>query len=154
MNKSEIERFTKESLELIMEEYKFELVDVEYIKEGPHMYLRIYIDKPEGITLEDCQKISERMSEVLDEADPIEENYFLEVSSPGLDRPLKTDKDLEKNQGKDVDINLYKPINGKKRYSGKLLSFDINNITVEDEELGETLLDREIISKINLAFKF
>lgn len=154
MKKREIEDLTKDITLPIVEDYGFELVDVEYVKEGPNLYLRVYIDKPGGITIDDCQKVSERISDKLDEIDPIEENYFLEVSSPGLDRPLKNDKDLEKNLHNEVEVSLYKPLNGKKKYTGKLLSFDNEKIEIDSEEMGVIPIERSIISKINLAVKF
>lgn len=154
MRKLEIEKLVTELTSSIVDIHNFELVDVEYVKEGPHMYLRIYIDKPGGITIDDCQKVSEQLGEKLDEIDPIEENYFLEVSSPGLDRTLKNDTDLESNKDKDIEISLFKPLNGKKKYIGKLISFNNEKIIFNDDEIGEVDLEREYISKINLAVKF
>ncbi|KNF08858.1 ribosome maturation factor RimP [Gottschalkia purinilytica] len=154
MKRSDIENMVTEMLDPILEELNFELVDVEYIKEGPNMYLRIYIDKPGGINIDDCQKVSEQVSELLDEKDPIEENYFLEVSSPGLDRPLKKEKDFQSSIGKDVEISLYKPLNGKKKFAGKLLKFDNEKVYIEDDTIGEIAIERESISKINLAIIF
>lgn len=154
MRKLEIEKLVTELTSSIVDIHNFELVDVEYVKEGPHMYLRIYIDKPGGITIDDCQKVSEQLGEKLDEIDPIEENYFLEVSSPGLDRTLKNDTDLESNKDKDIEISLFKPLNGKKKYIGKLIGFNNEKIIFNDDEIGEVDLEREYISKINLAVKF
>ena len=154
MKKSEVELIVKNNALPIADELNFELVDVEYIKEGPYMYLKIYIDKVGGVTIEDCQKMSGKINEKLNEIDPIEENYFLEVSSPGLDRPLKTDKDLMKNMNNDIEISLYKSIDGKKKYKGELINFDENEIEIKDEKNVHFKLDRDVISKINLAFKF
>lgn len=154
MKKREIEELTRKLVLSIINEYDFELVDVEYVKEGPHMYLRIYIDKDGGITIEDCQKVSEKLSDKLDEIDPIEENYFLEVSSPGLDRPLKTDRDLERNLDNEVEISLYKNEKGKKKHMGKLLSFTDDIIEILDENNEKIEFNRKNISKINLAVKF
>lgn len=154
MKKKDIEEITTTLVNPVLKENKFELIDVEFTKEGPNKILRLYIDKEGGITIDDCQLVSEYLSDKLDEVDPIEENYFLEVSSPGLDRPLKTDKDLKKNIGNEVEINLFKSYNGKKHFSSILLSFDDKIIKIKDEELNELEIDRELISKINLAVKF
>lgn len=154
MKKNEIESLAMKISEPIIEDLKMDLVDVEYIKEGPNMYLRLYIDKDGGVNLDDCQNVSQRISEVLDEKDPISENYFLEVSSPGIDRPLKNDKDLKRSIGKDIEINLYKAIEEKKRLTGRLLNYDDQNIYIEDEDSEEKTIERTIISKINLAVNF
>jgi len=102
-------------------DHGFELVDVEYVKESGEFYLRIYIDKPEGISLAEGETISRELSPILDEKDPIQENYFLEVSSPGLDRPLKKEKDFIRYKGREVELKLYKPLNGSKQFEGTLL---------------------------------
>ena len=95
-----------------------ELVDVEYVKEGGEFFLRIYIDKDGGVSLNECELVTRALNPILDEKDPIKDNYYLEVSSPGLDRPLKKEKDFVKYQGRDVEIKLYKPINGSKMHEG------------------------------------
>lgn len=154
MKKNELEKMVTEMVSPIISKNNYELVDVEYVKEGPNQYLRVFIDKPNGITLDDCQKVSEELSVLLDEKDPIEENYYLEVSSPGLDRPLKNDLDFEKSIGKDIEISLYKRIDGKKKYIGKLKNFNNNEIVIEDENNNEVILNREFVSKVNLAIKF
>ena len=120
---SRIEEITKELVMPILEENNFELVDVEYRKEGKHWYLRVYIDKEGGITLDDCQLVSEYLSDRLDEVDPIDHSYILEVSSPGLDRPLKTPRDFKRNLGKEVEVSLYQPIDKRKKFTGELLEF-------------------------------
>lgn len=153
MRKKEIEKLVFDISESIVENMEFDLIDVEYVKEGPHMYLRIFIDKPGGVTIDDCQNASKLISEKLDEKDPIKSNYFLEVSSPGLDRPLKETRDLEKALGKDVEISLYRTINGKKKYLGELKDFDNNEIEIESEN-GNIKFNRNDIAKINLAIKF
>ncbi|WP_069649568.1 ribosome maturation factor RimP [Caloranaerobacter ferrireducens] len=154
MNRKEIEELTRELALQIVEDYNFELVDVEFVKEGSQRFLRIFIDKPGGITIEDCQKVSERLSDRLDEIDPIEENYYLEVSSPGLDRPLKTESDYEKSLGKEVEISLYKPIEGKKKFIGKLKDYDEATVTIELEQGSLITIDRKDLAKINLAVIF
>lgn len=154
LKKNDIEQLTFKITEPIVEELDMELVDIEYIKEGPNMYLRVYIDKVGGVSLDDCQRVSEQLSEALDREDPISENYFLEISSPGIDRPLKNDKDLQRSIGKDVEISLYKSSEGKKKLIGKLLNFDEENIYIEDEDSKEISIEKNIISKINLAVIF
>ncbi len=152
MNKKQIEQLVKDIVESLND--AIELVDVEFTKEGIHRYLRIFIDKEEGVTLDDCQHVSQKISEQLDKIDPIEENYFLEVSSPGLDRPLKTKRDLEKSIGKNIEIKLYKKINNKKKYCGEFIEFDEDNIEILDEEIGKIKIKRDDIAKMNLAIKF
>ena len=115
-----------------------ELVDVDYVRERD-WYLRVYIDKPGGVDLDDCQLVSEKLSAVLDEKDPITENYLLEVSSPGLDRVLKKDKDLVRYNGRDVDIQLFKAINGSKQFTGALQGF--TDTTIEFTINGQVFLD-------------
>ena len=154
MRKKNIEELAKELTFQIIESNDIELVDVEYVKEGTNMFLRVYIDKEDGVSLDDCQEISRVLSKKLDEIDPIEENYFLEVSSPGIDRPLKNDRDLSKSLGKDVDISLYKSINGKKKLTGTLKSFDDEYINILEESSDELNVERKSIAKINLAIKF
>lgn len=154
MKRNDIENLTLRITEPIVDELNMEIVDIEYIKEGPHMYLRIYIDKDGGVNLDDCQKVSEQVSEILDEKDPIPDNYFLEVSSPGIDRPLKNDKDLKRSIGKDVEISLYKAVDGKKKLTGQLLNYDDDNIYIKNEDSSESAIERNLISKINLAVNF
>lgn len=137
-----------------MEEYNYELVDVEYVKEAGSWYLRAYIDKEGGITVDDCETISRKLGEWLDETDFIEDSYILEVSSPGLGRPLKKDKDFNRSIGKDVDIKLYKPINKQKDFTGTLMSFDKETVTITQEDGVELVLNRPEIALIRLAFDF
>jgi ribosome maturation factor RimP len=99
----------------IIEELGLELVDIEYVREGADWYLRIYIDKDGGVTLDDCESVSRPLSKKLDEVDPIPQAYLLEVSSPGVERPFKKDRDFEKAIGENVKIKFYKAINGKKQ---------------------------------------
>lgn len=108
----------------IVESFQLELVDIEYVKEGKDWFLRVYIDKDGGVDIEDCGLVSEQLSGKLDEIDPIPHNYFLEVSSPGAERPLKKADDFHKSIGKNVFIKTYAPVNGEKTFEGKLLQFD------------------------------
>ncbi|WP_409305460.1 ribosome maturation factor RimP [Peribacillus sp. SCS-155] len=115
----------------ILEDMSLELVEVEYVKEGKSWFLRVFIDKEGGVDIEDCGQVSEKLSEKLDEVDPIPQNYFLEVSSPGAERPLKKDQDYEKAIGKNVYIKTYEPISGEKEFEGILTGFDGNEVTLE-----------------------
>lgn len=135
----------------ITEENGVELVDVEYVKEGQDWFLRIYIDKEEGITLDDCQAVSEMLSKKLDETDPIEESYYLEVSSPGLDRELKKDKDYEKFKGRLVQISLYEPLDGKKTIEGELLGLENGCVSIKEDGKKKIEIPREKIGKVKLV---
>ncbi|MBU5341085.1 ribosome maturation factor RimP [Caldifermentibacillus hisashii] len=115
----------------IVQELGLEIVDVEYVKEGKNWYLRLYIDKENGVDIEECGMVSEKLSEKLDEIDPIPHNYYLEVSSPGAERPLKKQEDFEKAIGKNVHIKTYEPIDGEKIFEGILQEFDGTNVTIE-----------------------
>lgn len=153
MKKGELEAFVTDVSEEIAEDMGFELVDVEYVKEGTSMFLRVYLDKEGGIGIDDCQAFSRRLSPILDEKDPVDENYFLEVSSPGLDRPLKKEKDFMRSIGKDVEIGTYAPVDGRKSFTGELIAFDDESVTIKEEDKEIKLL-RKDISKINLAIVF
>jgi ribosome maturation factor RimP len=142
------------ALQILIEANKLELVDLEYVKEGSSKYLRAYIDKPGGVTVEDCAAVSRPFSDKLDEADFIDEAYILEVSSPGLGRPFKKDKDYERNIGEEVELKLYKQINHLKDYVGLLKEFDKETVTIELEN-GETItLDRQNIAIIRQTIYF
>lgn len=114
-----------------LNEQGFELVDIEYVKEGSNWFLRVYVDKEGGIDIDDCVLISEKLSAKLDENDPIPTIYFLEVSSPGAERPLKKPEDVTKAVGKNVFVTTYEPVNGLKEFEGKLLSFDDEELVIE-----------------------
>lgn len=138
MSKREIYEAKAEELILpIVEANHFELVDVEYVKEAGTWYLRIYIDKEGGININDCELVSRAFSDILDREDPIEDAYILEVSSPGLGRPLKKDKDFQRNLGEVLEVRTYKPINRQKEFLGILESWDKEQVTLrlENEEL-------------------
>ena len=136
-----------------MEEHQFELVDIEYVSEGGTFYLRVYIDKPGGITVDDCEVVSRKVSDLLDKKDFIDDSYLLEVSSPGLGRQLKKDKDFDRSMGKEVEIRLYKPFQGRKEYKGVLQAYSKDIVTIRDDE-GEITLNRAEIALIRLAFDF
>ena len=117
----------------MIEKMGYELVDVEFVKEGQNWYLRFYLDKEGGINIDDCEKASKAIEKLLDEKDPIEQAYILEVSSPGLDRQLKKDKDFVKYAGSLVDVKLYKAVDGSKEFQGTLKGLEGNIIKIEDD---------------------
>ena len=145
---------TEQLLLPLMEENGFELVDVEYVKEGSNWYLRAYIDKPGGITIDDCELISRALSDLLDQEDFITDSYILEVSSPGLGRPLKKEKDFARSIGKDVEIRLYQPLNKQKEYTGALKSYDAETVTITLEDGSDLTIEKSGIALIRLAFDF
>lgn len=153
MKKSEIEKYCEELVTPIIDGNNFELVDVEYVKEGSDYYLRVYADKEGGINIDDCVLISRALEAKLDEEDKIAEAYILEVSSPGLTRPLKKDKDFKRSIGKLVEIKLYRALNGVKELSGYLENYSDTEICINDENSDETVvIKRSDISMIRLAF--
>ena len=141
----------------ILEELNLELVEVEYVKEGRNWFLRVYIDKENGVDIEECGIVSEKLSEKLDEKDPISNNYFLEVSSPGAERPLKKDSDFIKAVGKNVHIKTYEPIDNEKEFEGILKSFDGDTVIIEIKiktRKKEITIPYEKIAKARLAISF
>ena len=126
-----------------IKELGFELDEVEYIKEYGSMVLTLYIDSPNGVTLDDCERVSRAVEPVLDENDPIEEAYYLSVSSIGLDRPIKKDKDFQRNIGNKLQVKLYAPINKKKELLGVLTGYDEENFTINVEKMGEVTIKRK-----------
>lgn len=155
MKKAEIEQHCTELVMPIIEENNFELVDVEYVKEGADYYLRVYADKEGGINIDDCVLISRALEAKLDEADKLKEAYILEVSSPGLTRPLKKDKDFKRNLGKLVEVKLYRQLDGRKEFEGILKDYSETTITIvpdSDKEEQELVVNRNDISMIRLAF--
>ena len=138
----------------LMEKHQFELVDVEYVKEAGNWYLRAYIDKEGGITVDDCELVSRQMSDLLDEQDFIEESYIFEVSSPGLGRPLKKEKDFARSLGKEVEIRTYRAIGKEKEFYGILKSYDGTTVTIEADNQEELAFARADIALIRLAFDF
>ncbi|MCA1053549.1 ribosome maturation factor RimP [Rossellomorea aquimaris] len=128
---SKIITLVEELVSPILEDMSLELIDMEYVKEGSNWFLRVFIDKDSGVDIEECGIVSERLSEKLDEIDPIPHNYFLEVSSPGAERPLKNDKDFQKAIGKNVYVKTYEPIDGEKAFEGTLLSHSSEQLSLE-----------------------
>ena len=138
----------------VLEQHQFELVDVEYVREVGVWYLRCYIDKEGGITVDDCEVISRLLGEWLDKEDFIEDSYILEVSSPGLGRPLKKEKDFARSIGKDLEIRLYKEIDKQKEFTGTLTSYDADSVTLTMEDGSERTFEKSGIALIRLAFDF
>lgn len=144
---------TEELLLPIAQANGVEIYDVEYVKEGSDFYLRAYIDKPEGVNINDCENVSRALSDALDKEDFIQEAYILEVSSPGLGRTLKKDRHFKHCIGQDVEIKLYKPQDGTKEYEGTLVRFDEGSITISAEGVEQTF-SRSDIAIIRLALDF
>jgi len=154
MSKKETyEEKTEALLVPIVERYEVEIYDVEYVKEGSEWYLRVYIDKPEGVNIGDCENVSRALSDVLDEEDFIEEAYILEVSSPGLGRQLRKDRHFEKSIGRKVVLKTYKAIDKCKEFEGVLLAFDQNTITIEQDGV-ERCFEKAVVAAVHLAFDF
>ncbi len=132
MSKKEtVEQRTEALLAPIMTQNAFELVDVEFVREGGDQILRVYIDKDGGIRIDDCEKVSRALSDALDAEDFIDDAYMLEVSSPGLLRPFKKDRDFEKNLGEEVELKLYKAVDGLKEWTGVLKAWDASSVTID-----------------------
>ena len=145
---------TEELITPILDRMNFELVDVEYVKEGGTWYLRAYIDKEGGITVNDCEAVAREMNEILDREDFVDDSYVFEVSSPGLGRPLKKEKDYIRSMGKEVEIRTYRAINREKEFYGILSAFDENTVTIKTEDETEMTFEKSDIALIRLAFDF
>ena len=131
--REEYEMKTEALITPIVDEKGFELVDVEYVKEGSNWYLRAYVDKEGGITINDLESVSRILSDKLDEEDFISDAYILEVSSPGLGRPLKKDKDFDRNMGNEIEVHLYRAVDRQKQLVGLLKAYNADTITIEKE---------------------
>lgn len=152
--REEYESKTEKLLEPILAANQLELYDVEYVKEGSNWFLRAYIDKEDGVTIDDCEVVSRALSDLLDRDDFIKDSYILEVSSPGLGRQLKKDKHFEKSIGEEIEIKLYKAIDKQKEWSGVLVSFDQDKLTVDLGD-GKTMdFPRQNIAIVRLALDF
>ena len=148
-----IEEKVEELIKDKIENMGYSLYDVEYAKEGPNYYLRIFIDNEKGIDLDDCEKVSNEINEKLDEADYIKEQYYLEVSSPGIERVLRKDRHLEQNIGKQVEAKLFKKDErGNKNYTGELKAFDTDTITIETSE--EIKIERKNIAQLKTVYNW
>ena len=153
-NRETYETRTEELITPILDRMDFELVDVEYVKEGGTWYLRAYIDKEGGITVNDCEAVAREMNEILDKEDFVEDSYVFEVSSPGLGRPLKKEKDYVRSMGKEVEIRTYRAINREKEFYGILSAYDENTVTIKTEDETEMTFEKSDIALIRLAFDF
>lgn len=150
---AKIEEKVEELIKEKIENIGYSLYDVEYAKEGPNYYLRIYIDSSKGIDLNDCEKVSNEINDILDEANYIKEQYYLEVSSPGIERILRKDKHLEQNIGKQVEIKLFKKDEmGNKNYIGELKEFNTETITIET--INKVKLERKNIAQIKSVYNW
>lgn len=153
MGRSEsYEAKTEQLIQPLIDANNFELVDVEFVKEGSDWYLRVYIDKDGGITVDDCELISRAFNEILDREDYISEQYIFEVSSPGLMKPLKKEKDYKRSVGKLIDIKLYKPVDKCKEFTGVLDSYDKDTVTIKMDDDTQKTFDRSNLAMIRLAF--
>ncbi len=151
---SKVKSICEEKVVPLIEELGYEVVEVEYAKKSDGMNLTFYIDKENGVQIDDCEKVSKAIDKVLDDLNPTDdEPYILNVSSPGIDRPLKTDRDFKRNLGKEISVSLFAKLNGKKIYEGVLKAFDENTLTIEinNEEL---VLSRDKIAHIVPIIKF
>ena len=148
-----IENRVQDLVENTIIDLGYELYDIQYIKEGKDYYLRIYIDSKKGIDLEDCEKVSNEVSTILDKNDFIKEQYFLEISSPGIEKVLRKDKHLKDNVGKNVEVNLFKPIDKQKSIVGVLKDFDADTIEIEVEN-NILKIDRKNISLIKIKYNW
>lgn len=152
--REDYEQKTEQIILPILERYDFELIDVEYVKEGSVWYLRAYIDKEGGITVNDCEDVAREMNPILDELDYIEGSYTFEVSSPGLGRPLKKEKDYIRNMGKDVEIRTYRPIRHEKEFYGQLKAYTDGTVTIMTEDEQEMTFEKSDIALIRQALDF
>lgn len=152
--REEYERKAEAMLMPIIEAHNYELVDVEYVKEAGQWYLRAYIDKEGGFTIDDCELVSRAFSDLLDQDDFIEDAYILEVSSPGLGRPLKKEKDYVRSMGKNLEIRTYRAIEGEKEFYGILTAYDDKSVTIQPEEGEAMTFLKSDIALIRLAFDF
>ena len=148
------EKKVQSILEPILTENALELADIEFVKEGPNWYLRVYIDKQGGVTIQDCEMVSRALEKKLDEADFIEQAYVLEVSSPGIDRPLKKPEHFQKYAGEVIDIKLYKPFEGKKEYQGQLKNLQDGIITIIQQDGTEIQFEQKQTASVRLAVIF
>lgn len=152
--KEEYEKKTEDLIVPLLDKHNFELVDVEYVKEGSNWFLRAYIDKEGGITVDDCEIISHALSDLLDKYDYIPDSYILEVSSPGLGRQLKKDRDFERSLGEEVEVKLYKAVEKQKEFTGLLAAFDKETMTLELEDGSTKVFQRSSIAMVRLALDF
>ena len=152
--REEYEQKAEALLMPVIEAGQYELVDVEYVKEAGTWYLRAYMDKEGGVTIDDCEKVSRAFSDLLDQEDFIEDAYILEVSSPGLGKKKKKEKDYKRSMGKELEIRTYRAIDGRKEFGGTLCAYDDKTVTVRQEDGSDRTFDKKEIALIRLAFDF
>lgn len=152
--RKEYEQRAERLLLPVVESHGFSLVDLEYIQEAGTWYLRGYIDKEGGITIQDCEMVSRAFSDLLDAEDFIEDSYIMEISSPGLDRPLKKEKDFARSLGKEVEIRTYRPIEKQKEFFGILTAYDNDSVTIAEEKGAARVFQKKEIALIRLAIHF
>ena len=155
---SKVTELVEQLVAPIATELNLELVDVEFVKEGRDYFLRVYVDLPEGgIDIEQCVQVSERLSAILDENDPIEQNYYLEVSSPGAERPLKKESDFQNAVGKYIYVKTYEPIKDMKEFEGYLKAYNVESLDMEIKiktRKVQVTIEKEKIAKARLAIDF
>ena len=154
MKKKRVVDVVSEIVEPFAKTQGMELLDVEFVKEGPYRYLRVTIDKEEGVSLDDCQLVSQHLNSKLDSIDPIEEQYFLEVTSPGVERTLKKDSDFERFKDREIQLKLYQPFEGQKVINGFLLGLVDDNIMIKNEAMGEVSIPKSKVSVAKLVVEF
>ena len=148
-----IEERVENLIQKPIEDLGYSLYDVQYVKEGQNYYLRVFIEKEEGtIDLNDCEKVNDGINDILDTADYIKEQYFLEVSSTGIEKVLRKNKHLQAHLGEEIEIKLFKPVEGKKEFTGTLEGFDENNVTLKIEDNSNINLARKDISLIKTVY--
>lgn len=148
-----IEERVENLLQKPIEDLGYSLYDVQYVKEGQNYFLRVFIEKEEGtIDLNDCEKVNDGINDILDTADYIKEQYFLEVSSTGIEKVLRKDKHLRAHIGEEIEIKLFKPLEGKKELTGTLEGFDENNVTLKIKDNSNINLARKDISLIKTVY--
>lgn len=150
-----VKTIVQEKVSPLIENMGYEVVDVEYSKQADGMNLVFYIDSEAGVTIDDCEKVSKLIDPVLDELNPTDDApYTLSVSSPGIDRPIKTERDFVRNKGKEIEITLFSKLDGKKVFKGTLTDFDENTVTIKLSESENITLSREKIAHIVPIIKF
>jgi len=154
LGKKEIQQTVEKIVEPVLVENDYELVDIEFIKEGKNWFLRVYIDKSDGITLDDCQFVNRELSETLDQEDPIPQSYYLEVSSPGLERPLKKESDFERFKGSKIKVKTYILINKQKKFTGILQDCKDGLVQLQLDTGDNVSIPFDKIAKANLFFDF
>ena len=151
---SKIEEKVESLVSKTINDLGYSIYDIMYVKEGKDYYLRIFIDNENGISLNDCEKVNDAITDMLDSANYIKDQYFLEISSPGIERNIRTDKHLQLNLNEEINVKLFKAIEKKKELEGKLKKFDDETITLENENNDDIIIQRNNISSMKRAFKW